>query len=380
MEPEEKKIVEKEKRISRKEFFKDTSKYALGATIGVIGYGALANNKVQAETKGSQSWPYPYAALDPEVVRQYAHAKYWNGYACCAGTFGAIVQALSEAIGDPWTTFPIEIMKYGSAGVGSWGTLCGTLNGGAALISLVVSDSTKDLINELYGYYTTQKFPTDEANAATYDDHPEIGVLTQNISGSPLCHPSVSQWCFASGFNNSSDERKERCARLAGDIAAKTVTILNDYFASTFAGTYADPSGNADCLSCHGSSGYNNVSTHMECVGCHTMGADHGTSKIQETNSSSDGYNLENAFPNPFNNSTTLKFSLPEKGKVRLEIYDIKGILVSSLIDSEVKNVGTYEVTWNGRNNLGESVTNGVYLARFTTGNYIKTVKLNLLK
>jgi hypothetical protein len=169
---------------------------------------------------------------------------------------------------------------------------------------------------------------------------------------------------------------------LAGDLAAKTAEVLNAHFASTFASTFTDPATNATCMGCHGTA-LNNVMTHMECAPCHNTGPVHsGTYTSVETISLSkpSDYKLENAYPNPFNPSTKIRFSLPNNEKVRLEIYDIKGKLVNSLIDSEFISAGSHESSWNGKNNRGEKVASGIYLARITTGNYIQTIKLNLLK
>lgn len=373
--------TKEEKGISRKKFLQNSSKFAIGAAVGVAGFNLLTSgNKAYGETKEvkSYTWPYPYATLNPEVVRLYAHTKYYGGMACCAGVFGALVQALGETIGSPWTEMPIEIMKFGSAGINSWGTTCGTVNGAAAIMSLVVA-SPGALINEIFGNYTTQAFPTDAANAITYAEHPEIGVLLQNISGSPLCHASVSQWCFASGFGSNVPERAERCARLAGDIAAKTAEILNAHFASTFVSTFTDPASNANCTVCHGTAADNNCQvTHMECVTCHADNTPH-TTGIAALGGAA-GYELSNAYPNPFNSSTTIKFSIPKNEKVRLEIYDIKGKLVNSIIDSEVMQSGVYESTWKGVNNAGENVADGLYFARLTTGSFMKSIKINVMK
>lgn len=373
--------MEEKKTISRKEFLTNTSKIALGTVVGVAGFNLLIGKEAHAETKQVQTWPFPYTTLDPEVARQNAHHLYWNDKDCCAGVFGGITQALSTAIGAPWTDFPMEVMLFGRGGGVSWGATCGTLMGGAALISLVTDKaSSTALINELWGWYTTQNLPTTAANSATYTDHPEIGVLAQNISGSPLCHPSVSQWCLVAGYPVSAIERKERCARIAGDIAAKTVEILNAFFATTFVPTFADPSSNASCMTCHGSAADNTVFTHMECVTCHTidMGS-HGT-KVNELGGNPNGYELENSYPNPFTNSTSIKFSIPDKGKIRLEIYDIKGRLINSLIDSDVMLPGTYETTWNGNSNSGSEVSGGIYFARLTAGSFMKSIKINLIK
>lgn len=377
MDKEKGTITTKKKEITRKQFFQDTSKYALGAAVGVAGISLLTGNDAKAN-KTITSWPYPYTTLNLDVVRENAHHNYFAGYACCAGTFGALVQALSDAIGSPWTEFPIEMMIYGGGGVSGWGTLCGTLNGGAAMMNLVINGSITSLVNELYGYYTTEIFPTYAANAFTYADHNDLGILPQSISGSPLCHPSVSQWCFAANKSVSSDERKERCARLAGDIAVKTAELLNAYFGNTFTGTYTDPSTVSTCLACHGSS---NVMTHMECAGCHDndKSADHPTVEAVQS-SATIGFQFDNAYPNPFQSSTSMKFSLMSKTKVRLEIYDIKGILVRSLIDSEVMNPGIYKATWDGTNNVGNTVVSGIYLGRLTTDDNMKSIRIDFVK
>jgi len=124
------------KDISRKDFLTNTSKYAVGAVVGVAGLNTLAGGKLLANTN-SFEWPYPYATLDPEVVRIKAHTLYYGGKDCCAGVFGGLVEALKDAVGDPWTTFPIEVMLFGRGGGVGWGSICGALNGAAAMISLV---------------------------------------------------------------------------------------------------------------------------------------------------------------------------------------------------------------------------------------------------
>jgi len=373
-------LIEEKKDLSRKKFLRDSAKYAIGAAVGVAGFNIFSGKETMAEDKGTKyTWPYEYATLDAEAARLNAHFLYWNGKDCCTGVFGGICQELSTILGAPWTDFPIEVLLFGRGGGVGWGSLCGALNGGAALISLVVdkSDSVA-LINELWGWYTTENLPTDAANAVTYEDQTYPGAIDQNISGSPLCHVSVSQWCLVANKKVHDVERKERCARIAGDIAAKTVEILNAYFASTFVGTFTDPASNAACTSCHGLAVDDNVMTHMECVTCHTAGSFHA--KIEELDNSSSGYMFDNAYPNPFNSSTTLTFSIPSNERVRLEIYDIKGKLISSIIDSDDMNIGTYKVTWDGKNNAGVEVTSGVYLAKLTTGNFMKSIRLNFVK
>ena len=364
--------------ITRKKFFTNSTKLVIGGVAGVAGINMLVNDQLHAEnteTKAAQ-WPYPYLKLDPEVVRERAHFLYWNDKDCASGVFGAFVQLLAAAPGgEPWTNIPIEIMLFGRAGGAGWGSLCGTLNGAGAIISMVTSKAASTaLINEVWSWYSSENLPSAIANAKNYTAKNYVGVLPSNISGSVLCHPSVSQWCLAADKNVGDVERKERCARLAGDIAAKTAEVLNAHLESIFVSTFHDTQTVAGCMTCHDE----NTLTHMECVSCHSD-AHHQSTSAQVVALKAASV-LSEAYPNPFMSSTNIQFTIPGREKVRLEIYDIKGSLVNSLIDSDFMEAGSYKETWDGTNNKGEALKNGIYLAKLTTGNYMKTIKINYAK
>jgi len=93
-----------------------------------------------------------------------------------------------------------------------------------------------------------------------------------------------------------------------------------------------------------------------------------------------DDYILENNYPNPFNPSTTINFSLPVQKKISLRIYDMLGREVATLIDNEIYEKGNSKVTWNGTNNYGAKVASGNYIATLTYGNFAKSIKMTLLK
>lgn len=76
---------------------------------------------------------------------------------------------------------------------------------------------------------------------------------------------------------------------------------------------------------------------------------------------------LEAISPNPFNPNTTIRYSVARPGPVRLEIYDIRGARVASLVDRN-QDGGTYSVVWSGSGDHGERLASGVYLARLQTG------------
>jgi len=85
------------------------------------------------------------------------------------------------------------------------------------------------------------------------------------------------------------------------------------------------------------------------------------------------------AYPNPFNPSTTIKYGLENDSHVTIEIYDISGKLISTLLNTQ-QTQGWHLVTWNGTNQNNKQVPVGIYLSRITSNNEVMTTKLMLLK
>jgi len=88
---------------------------------------------------------------------------------------------------------------------------------------------------------------------------------------------------------------------------------------------------------------------------------------------------LYNAFPNPFNPNTNIRYSLKEVGKVKIEIYNMKGQKIKTFTQ-EHNSPGYYQVSWDGRDENGRSVASGIYLYRLTTANYTSAKKMVLAK
>ncbi|MCX8056623.1 MAG: T9SS type A sorting domain-containing protein, partial [Ignavibacteria bacterium] len=93
-----------------------------------------------------------------------------------------------------------------------------------------------------------------------------------------------------------------------------------------------------------------------------------------ESGSTPNSYALFQNYPNPFNPSTTIRFILPEKSKVSLEVYNLIGQKVATLINSEL-NAGEYNVEFNGSN-----LSSGIYLYKLQAGNFTSTKKMLLIK
>ena len=89
-------------------------------------------------------------------------------------------------------------------------------------------------------------------------------------------------------------------------------------------------------------------------------------------------YALRNNYPNPFNPETTLKYDLPEAGDVKLEVYNMLGQVVRTLVN-EHKTAGRYAVQWDATNDHGQSMSSGIYFYRVQVGDSFTDVKKMLL-
>jgi hypothetical protein len=90
-------------------------------------------------------------------------------------------------------------------------------------------------------------------------------------------------------------------------------------------------------------------------------------------------FELHQNYPNPFNPTTTIKFSLPQAADVNLEVFNILGQKVNTLL-KEKMSAGTYLVTWDGSNASGEKVSSGTYFYRLEAESYRSVKKMVLLK
>lgn len=104
----------------------------------------------------------------------------------------------------------------------------------------------------------------------------------------------------------------------------------------------------------------------------HTLSAVSGVTPAPGYNA---GYDLEQNFPNPFNPSTVIRFSVPERVRVTLKVMNLLGEEVKRLIDGEYFEAGKYDVDF-----LATGIPSGTYVYKLEAGNYVKSRKMVLAK
>jgi hypothetical protein len=90
-------------------------------------------------------------------------------------------------------------------------------------------------------------------------------------------------------------------------------------------------------------------------------------------------FKLYDNYPNPFNPTTAISYSLDKDGDVLINIYDISGKLITAL-QNEYQTQGEHSITWDGVDDSGNKVGGGVYFCQVITGDFIQTKKMVLLK
>jgi len=264
------------KKMSRRGFLTIVGKLAVGATIGsgLVGLGSRA----QAATE-ELPWVGWYDGLvDPDTAAETAYIGYsgaYDGKGCAYAVFNAIASEVNGS-GSASYYVPEEMLTYGKGGMMGFGHICGALNAGSAIINLVAGSTLikehlgdlSALAQELILWYAQTEHPVYEPPITvtpTYVDYTPPTI----VPGSGLCHVFVSKWSTETGYGVHDPERHECCARLAADVAKKTVELLNSFSAGTFTPEYEPAPSVASCLSCHGETGLDNANGKMDCLLCH---------------------------------------------------------------------------------------------------------------
>jgi len=101
--------------------------------------------------------------------------------------------------------------------------------------------------------------------------------------------------------------------------------------------------------------------------------------KEQDLQSMPQNIQLFHNYPNPFNSETVIKFNMPQASHVQLTVFNLAGREVITLLDNKIE-AGEKEVKWNGKNKHGNEVSSGLYFVSLKTDEYVKTIKVLLIR
>ncbi len=92
-------------------------------------------------------------------------------------------------------------------------------------------------------------------------------------------------------------------------------------------------------------------------------------------------FRLGKNYPNPFNPATTIRYQIPKAGKVMIDIYNIRGKKVKTLINKR-QRPGYYKISWDGKGNNNKEISSGVYFYRMSAGNaaFVKIRRMVVVK
>jgi hypothetical protein len=251
-----------EGKLTRREFLFGSAGFTAGMAMASGGLGMLSGCLSQPEERvvevekivevktGGLSWPMPYEKIDPKRAADIAYENWYKDF-CSYGVVSGVMEALAEKVGEPYTSFPSEAFRGFHGGAVGWGTLCGTLAGTGIVTGLIAGKDGEAIFNDVIYWYSKEELPT------YMPDEPKVTIKYTNKANSPLCHVSVGKWMKKENVAFFSPERKERCARCAASVAAKTVELLNAWKDGTYSPAHGSQAKNHDmtaqnnCGDCH---------------------------------------------------------------------------------------------------------------------------------
>lgn len=286
--------------ISRRQFVGGAAAIAAATAVPVMSNAVTAAGLV---TDAALPYPTPdWTPLDAKALARQGYEIYKGKHnyqsACCEAVWWPVIGELRTRYPDTWGNIPKGIFNFGGGGVNAWRAMCGTTNGGAAVLKCVTNNGSA--IDEYLAWYEKTLLPSNSAYLDYRSGTWTPGGTTGGVWGgaglpiplnnapkskalSVLCHSSLANWRGVAGTWEATmpNAQSDRCGKLCYDTVYKVVTIINTFKAGgTFAGTL-DPSvascGGSTGSSCHGVNGNPQVQAKMKCNACHeqTPGDNH---------------------------------------------------------------------------------------------------------
>jgi hypothetical protein len=231
-----------EKKITRRSLLSGVGKIAFaGAGIAALSGGLDLFST--AEAKEPRALPWPYKKVDPDEAAEIAYQDWYDKY-CGYAAISGIMKPLRKSVGEPYSSFPMDVGIYLFGGGVTWGAMCGALVGSGIPVSMITGDfgclfpkgkhaatikqqtvtfNGLNIMNDLINWYCDTELPVYKPKKPEMADYtPE-----KSKSDSPLCHARLEKWMKSTGHEFGSPERYEMCARLTADVAKQTALYLN---------------------------------------------------------------------------------------------------------------------------------------------------------
>jgi hypothetical protein len=216
------------------------------------------------------------------------------------------------------------------------------------------------LVSVLFGQYPIQFFIETDAETYEYGQPIEITYFLYNPSSEPV---DLELPC-SNPFTYSIDEVWFH----SGCWTVVLPLTIQPYSSFTASDTHTEAV---------------SIGSHCICGNFLDLNSPYVYINVVQTNTdlfelSANDFSLSN-YPNPFNPSTTIQFEIAEAREVALEIYNIKGQKVKTLVNENLQ-AGKHEIVWNGKDEKNQSVASGIYHYKLRTGKYIAHRKMILMK
>ena len=268
-------------KLSRRQFLGGTAAVAAASVLPAVSAAAPAMavptgtfpNSTAAIKAGLAATP-----LDPEALARQGYEIYKGFHAgqsaCCEATYWPVLGALAERFPDSlYNQIPKGIFNYGGGGVNGWRSICGSPNGGAAMLKIVTNDS--NVIDEYLTWYERTPFPSN----ATYTSFAKGDWTISDPAKYPkdkapmavpkgiLCHASLGRWAEAAGgpagawvrtqfAGSMTNAASDRCGKLVYDCVYKLTQLVNDWAKGVVPTPVLDPAvGTCLTSGCHSGKG-----------------------------------------------------------------------------------------------------------------------------
>jgi hypothetical protein len=164
------------------------------------------------------------------------------------------------------------------------------------------------------------------------------------------------------------------------------VCLYKDESPELFVSKFTDSNGEATFSICPTSTGTLHVTvTKHNCVPCEGVCEvieGEASTVLKQHTANPTRFALDHNLPNPFNESIVIRYQIPTTSSgsfVSIKIYDIRGRHIRTLANSH-QSGGYYSISWNGRNDSGRLMANGIYFIRFASGQYRENIKVLLMR